>query len=98
MPEVEVRIAGRLHRLACAKGEEPHLQRLAAEVDAEAAAIAARLGAVGENRLLAMTAIMLADRLHEARTAVEAQSAQSEPAITEALDRLERVVEAAERD
>lgn len=74
MPEVDLRIAGKAHSVACAPGQEPQLRAAAELVDAEAATVAAQLGRLPEARAMLLVALMLADRVIEA----EARSARAE--------------------
>lgn len=100
MAEVDVVVAGRTYRLGCEDGQEGHLAALAAALDVEARTLAARTGAIGEGRLLLMTALMIADRLHEATEALAARApgpaAMPPTALGAALDRLEALLEADE--
>jgi cell division protein ZapA len=66
MPTVAVTIAGRTYRMACGEGEEGHLQDLARHVDTTLAALRQGFGEVGDQRLVVMTAITIADELAEA--------------------------------
>ena len=70
MPTVAVTIAGRTYRMACGEGEEGHLQELARHVDATLATLREAFGAVGDTRLVIMTAITVADELSEANRKV----------------------------
>ncbi len=70
MATVGVTIAGRTYRMACGEGEEGHLQELARHVDATLASLRKGFGEIGDNRLVIMTAITIADELSEARRRV----------------------------
>jgi cell division protein ZapA len=70
MPTVAVTIAGRTYRMACGEGEEGHLQDLARHVDTTLAALRQGFGEVGDQRLVVMTAITIADELAEAQKRV----------------------------
>lgn len=67
MAQIKVEIGGRSYRMACADGEEAHLEGLAAEVDAQVEALRGQIGEVGDTRLAVMAAIVLADERNEAR-------------------------------
>ena len=74
MPEVTVDVAGRSYRVGCGEGEEVHLVRLAEMVDNEATRLGRKLGQMTEGRLMLMSALMLADKLADAESALaEAQ-------------------------
>ena len=72
MATVAVTIAGRTYRMACGEGEEGHLQDLARHVDATLATLRKSFGAIGDTRLVIMTAITVADELSEANRKVAA--------------------------
>ena len=78
MGEVHVRVGGRGYALACRDGEEARLADLAAALDARAAALSARLGAMPEARLLLSLALMLADELEERDAALVEAAARVE--------------------
>lgn len=67
MAHVTVTIAGRVYRMACNDGEEPHLETLAAQVDAKIADIRKAFGEIGDQRITVMAALTMADELSEAR-------------------------------
>jgi cell division protein ZapA len=67
MAHVSVTIAGRSYRMACADGEEPHLEAMAAQVDARVVELRSAFGEIGDQRLTVMTAVTFADELSEAR-------------------------------
>lgn len=67
MKQVEVRIGFHTYTLACAEGQEGHLQQLADEIDLRARSIKEKSPRASEALTLVMTALMLADELYEAR-------------------------------
>lgn len=67
MAQVSVEIGGRTYPLSCRDGGEPHLSELAAGIAEKAERLTGQLGPMSEARLLLMTALMIADELHEAR-------------------------------
>lgn len=67
MPQVTVVIAGKTYRIACAEGEERHLEGLAASYDAKIEEMRQAFGEIGDMRLHVMAAITQADELHETR-------------------------------
>ena len=85
MGKVNVRVGGRGYALACRDGEEERLAELAAGLDARAATLGARLGAMAEGRLLLSLALTLADELAE-RDAVLADAAARIDAVATALE------------
>lgn len=67
MATVAVTIAGRAYRVSCGEGEEARLQELGRHVDATLAGLRNGFGEVGDNCLVIMTAITVADELFETR-------------------------------
>ena len=67
MPQVNVTINGRQFRMACEDGEEPHLLRLAEDLDARITRLRGRFGEIGDTRLTVMAALTLADELSEVK-------------------------------
>ncbi|WP_414706553.1 cell division protein ZapA [Saliniramus sp.] len=68
MPQVTVNIAGKSYRMACADGEETHLDGLARLLDGRIAEMREAFGEIGDMRLQVMAALTLADELGEARS------------------------------
>lgn len=71
MAQITVNIAGRTFRMACADGEEPHLEALALQVDEKIAELRGAFGEIGDQRLTVMAAIAMADELSETRKKLE---------------------------
>ncbi len=79
MTDVALTINGRTYQLACDPGEEERLALLADEVQQRVAALVAEHGAVGDDRLLLMAAIQLADDLLDRTTERDAALARASP-------------------
>jgi cell division protein ZapA len=79
VPQVTVNIAGKSYRMACADGEEAHLDGLARLLDERIAEMREAFGEIGDMRLQVMAALTLADELGEARN----KSARLEAEIAE---------------
>ncbi len=81
MSNVNLTIGGRSFTLACADGQEPHVEHLGRLIDEKVAAA----GAVGqtETRMLLFAAIMLADEVHNLREAAAAPAVSTPPPSTE---------------
>lgn len=94
MALVTLVVGGRRYELACRDGEEAHLQRLAALVDARIGQTGRSLGATNEARQLLLAALVLADDLIE-RDARPAPPLADDPTegLAEALDTLATRVE-----
>jgi cell division protein ZapA len=82
MPQVNVTINGRQFRMACEEGEEPHLMRLAEDLDARITRLRGRFGEIGDTRLTVMAALTLADELSE----VKQKLARLEPELSTLQD------------
>ncbi len=76
MAELAVMIDGRVYRVACDEGEEVRLGDLAQLVDAKISALRARFGEIGDQRLIIMAAITLADEWAEANARVRELEAE----------------------
>lgn len=63
MGQVSVTLNGRTYSLRCTDGEEARLIELATYVKVRAEALAQEFGSVGDDRVLLMAAIMIADEL-----------------------------------
>lgn len=72
MDTVEFTIGGRRFRLQCGPGESPRVQQLARMVDQCAGALIAGQQGLGEEKLLLLASLVLADRLEEARGELDA--------------------------
>ena len=70
MAQVSVTIAGKVYRMACGDGEEPHLITLGQLYDAKIDELRGSFGEIGDMRLHVMAAIMVADELSEAKTKI----------------------------
>ena len=66
METVEVTIGGRRFRLQCGPGEAGRVQQLARMVDRGAAGLIQRQAGLGEEKLLLLASLTLADQLEEA--------------------------------
>ena len=84
MGHVAVTLNGRNYRFACGDGEEARLHDLAAHVKSKVDALALQFGQVGEDRLLLMAALLVADELFEARERVGPSPAAAIPAAAPA--------------
>jgi cell division protein ZapA len=78
MAQVTVSIGGHSYRLACNEGEEAHLESLAREVDAKFEAMHRAFGEIGDQRLMVMAALAIADEFVEARAKISTLEAEAE--------------------
>jgi len=83
---VTIRLNGHPYQIGCGVGEENHVTKLGAEVEEVIKSLTTAVGQIGEARLLAMVALILADR-------GAAQSTSSDDIAAGALeDAAERIV------
>ena len=73
---ISMTIAGRVYRMACGEGEEDHLRELGRRLDAKIAELRGSFGEIGDQRIIVMAALTMADDLAEAEQRVEALKAE----------------------
>jgi cell division protein ZapA len=85
MGQVAVTLYGRSYRFDCGDGEEARLAELAAFVKGRVEQLSRQFGNAGEERMLLMAALLIADELWDARAALAEKSAPSasEPQVQE---------------
>ena len=71
MAYVVVTIAGRTYRMACDDGEEAHLETLARAVEEKILSLRSSFGEIGEQRIVVMAALTMADEAFVARRKLE---------------------------
>ena len=71
MAQVTVTIAGKTYRMACGDGEEAHLEQLGRLIDGKIEGLKKNFGEIGDQRIIVMTALTLADELVEAQNRLE---------------------------
>ena len=92
--QVNVTINGRVYRMACEEGQEPHLQGLAHQLNGMIDQLRGSFGEIGDQRLTVMAAIMAMDELTELQRQVrmlEAENRTLREARSAMLDHRERV-------
>jgi cell division protein ZapA len=67
MPQIQVMIAGRSYRMACADGEEAHLRQIAAAFEDKIVEMREAFGEIGDMRLHVMAALTFVDELAESQ-------------------------------
>lgn len=92
MAQVTITINSREYGIACDDGQEARILRLARILDEKARMLTAGGGQINENMLLAMSGLLLADDLLEARQQKN-DSAQNEPIVQTIEKVVEKVVE-----
>jgi cell division protein ZapA len=71
MGQVTISLNGKSYRLECDDGEETHLTALADQIGRQIEILKERVGQVGDDRLLLMAGLVLADELHNSRRQLE---------------------------
>lgn len=89
MPDVKLSIGGRDYFVACNPGEEKRLAELGAMVDASAHEASGGSSALNEMRVLLYSALLLADKLHDARSMGSVPTADATAAAAQSADALE---------
>ncbi len=77
MAQVTIRINGYAYTVGCEDGQETHLEQMAADIEQRITSIKAIGGQSGEARLLMLAALLLADELHDTRSAQNANLADA---------------------
>lgn len=103
MATVTVEVNGRPYAVGCADGQEERVRILARQFDNQVRQVAQDVGHVGDLRLFLMSALILADELHEARLnagkpgAVAVQTPAATDGVAEALNavaaRIEKIAQ-----
>jgi cell division protein ZapA len=97
LAQVTVRINGYAYTVGCEDGQEAHLTRMAEQVEGRIESIKAMAGQSGEAKLLVLAALLMADELHDLKTAMAAIPRPAgapplpsgpDPALTRTLGRL----------
>ncbi len=84
MSNVTLEISGRRYRIACAEGEESHIEQLGTFINGKLSALSG-LSSQSEARTLLFAALLLADELHEAEGK---KSSAQELAMAEPLENM----------
>ncbi len=71
MAHVAVTLNGRTYRFVCGEGEQERIEALAAYIGGKLETLGQDLGRAGDDRLLVMAALHLADELFEARAKLD---------------------------
>jgi cell division protein ZapA len=93
---VTLSIGGREYKVACAAGEEAHVAGLGRLIDGKLAAMEGMTGQ-SEARTLLFAALLLADELHEAKSA-RASDTELAPLLEQFADRIENLAARLEGD
>jgi cell division protein ZapA len=77
---ISLTVHGRSYQVTCDDGQESHLMKLAKHIDRKMAELEASIGQVGEQRLLFMSCLLIADELFDAQRQVDGLKAGRIPA------------------
>lgn len=86
MAQVNIAINGRNYQISCDEGQEEHLIRLAEYVDKKVSELVSGMGQVGDNRLLVMASLLVADELAESYGKL--RDAEGDGALAEEAEKL----------
>jgi len=87
MSNVNLTIGGRFYKVACAEGEEAHIEALGRTIDGKLHDLP-NMGGQSEARTLLFAALLLADELHELRSGGGSAPAKPDQRAAEALENL----------
>lgn len=94
MSQVSVTINGKIYRMACEDGQEPHLQGLAQRLDDTINSLRGSFGEIGDQRLTVMAAVTVMDELAEVQRklkSLEAENRSLRETRTAVIERREQV-------
>ena len=83
MAQAVVSIAGRSYRMNCEEGEQAHIEDLARLVEARIADLRGGFGEIGEQRIVVMAALTVADELFATRKQLAEAQAELDAARAE---------------
>ena len=88
---VTVRLNGQPYQMGCDAGQEAHIEALGRDVEAVLNELTGSVGQIGEARLLAMAALIIADR--KAQTPAREDSLAAQPDSTKlSVNELDRLI------
>ena len=71
MAQISLNVHGRSYQVTCDDGQESHLLQLAQHIDGKMGELEGSVGQVGEQRLLFMACLLIADELFDAQRQVD---------------------------
>ena len=83
---VTIRLNGTPYQIGCGAGEESHIESLAGDIESILQSLVGSVGQIGEARLLAMAALILADRAHDGAGQQAGETEESSDAAAAALE------------
>jgi cell division protein ZapA len=90
---VTIRLNGTPYQIGCGEGEEAHIESLASDIETILQSLVASVGQIGEARLLAMAALILADRAHDGGADADSVQPASDEGGEDAAAALETAAE-----
>ncbi len=81
MAEVAISINGRSYGVVCDDGQQGHVTRLGEMLDERVRDLAAKIGQVGDARMVVLAALTIADDLATAREEIRELRAQPQPSL-----------------
>jgi len=85
MAEVHLTINGRTYPVSCEEGQQGRLKELALYLDRKTADFSAKLGQIGEARLLVLAALVITDELADAQALLRRHAGGGNGVDTDAL-------------
>ena len=79
MAQISLTVHGRSYQVTCDDGQESHLMKLAEYIDRKLGELEGSVGQVGEQRLLFMSCLLVADELFDARRQIDGLKAGETP-------------------
>ncbi len=76
MGQVTITLNGRTYKLECDDGEESHLQMLSGQMVKHVESLTGKFGQAGDDRLLLMAGLLVADELWETRKQIDELNAK----------------------
>jgi len=61
---VEININNQSYKISCENGEQDHIKKLSQIINEEVEGLVSSLGQIGDNRLLLMASLIIADRIY----------------------------------
>ncbi len=93
---VTIRLNGQPYQIGCGAGEESRVEKLGYEVESVMQSLVTSVGQIGEARLLAMVALILADRAANSSPSSEVAGKTSDDAAAETIEKAaQRIAELA---
>ncbi|WP_422365576.1 cell division protein ZapA [Pelagibius sp.] len=79
MAQISLSVHNRSYQVTCDDGQEAHLRALAEYIDRKLGELENSIGQVGEQRLLFMSCLLIADELFDARRQIDGLKAGGQP-------------------